>query len=335
MRIDHTHSHVHPQRMRRTVATLFGSTCLKCRRRALFSYLHQKRQRPLTTVKLLQKAFLRRPEKESAIGTLLSSSNASPRRHAQKSLAATHSLMQSSSLEYNSEVESGETATPDTERSMDWHDDSDTSSTTSPAGEHTMSTQMGNNISWRKSEPEVGFRLDKLPSPAYFNSPSAKVASGDLAQQQDSHKHIASPKSRQSSQLASHTHTRYNEWQTKSGKPLQRGLINPSAWCYRRSLLQLLFASPQFYNVMVSPKMEQHICNGVCVTCALKSAVESYHGASTQQLNLDIRRLDEAILKTGRESSPAWRANNKHIQDDAHHFLLYILGIVEASKCFK
>jgi len=159
-----------------------------------------------------------------------------------------------------------------------------------------------------------------------FNARSLNIAPPSRSPQS-----IVAPISKRSADESLHNVSR---WPTKVGKPQLRGLINPSAWCYRRSLLQLLFAVPHFYNVL-SNRNQNTKCDPKCVTCALRCAVQAYHTGTMQQLNHEIRNLDDAILKTGRESSPAWRANNKHNQDDAHHFLLYILGTMEVSKCLK
>lgn len=117
-------------------------------------------------------------------------------------------------------------------------------------------------------------------------------------------------------------------WPSSLGNPRRRGLQNPANWCYRRSVLQSLFSTPQFFNVLANH--EPGTCPRNCVTCGLRTALRTYH-SNSPQLGGHIRQLDERIHATGRKSDPRWTANG-HTQEDAHDFLTYLLGTVEGVK---
>ncbi|PNS19986.1 hypothetical protein CAC42_7953 [Sphaceloma murrayae] len=121
------------------------------------------------------------------------------------------------------------------------------------------------------------------------------------------------------------------EWPSDIGRPRRRGLSNPMSWCYRRSVLQAVFSTPQFYNLLLShPK---GACAPNCVTCALQTALQSYH-KNLPQLGNDVKQLDRRIAATGRRSDPRWIFNNQ-THEDAHDFFQYLLGTVEGSRCIK
>ncbi|KAF4556859.1 Ubiquitin carboxyl-terminal hydrolase-like protein 11 [Elsinoe fawcettii] len=118
-------------------------------------------------------------------------------------------------------------------------------------------------------------------------------------------------------------------WPSSLGNPRTRGMQNPSQWCYRRSVLQALFSTPQFFNILGGNQARCSSTN--CVSCALRAAVRAYHGGASTLAN-DIRQLDRAITATGRNSDPRWNRTG-HSQEDAHDFFAYLLGTLEAARC--
>ena len=118
-------------------------------------------------------------------------------------------------------------------------------------------------------------------------------------------------------------------WPSSVGKPKIKGLSNPSQWCYRRSVLQSLIATPQLFNLLDQchrscPKQ------GRCVTCAMRQLLISYH-TSAGGVGSQLGALDGAIRATGRSSDPRWSAISQ-TQEDSHDFLQYLLNTFEKAK---
>ncbi|KAI4743076.1 cysteine proteinase [Aureobasidium sp. EXF-12298] len=118
-------------------------------------------------------------------------------------------------------------------------------------------------------------------------------------------------------------------WPSSVGKPKIKGLSNPSQWCYRRSVLQSLIATPHLFNLLDEchkscPKQ------GRCVTCAMRQLLLSYH-TSPGGVGTQLAALDSAIRATGRSSDPRWSATGQ-TQEDSHDFLQYLLNTFEKAK---
>jgi ubiquitin C-terminal hydrolase len=118
-------------------------------------------------------------------------------------------------------------------------------------------------------------------------------------------------------------------WPSSVGKPKIKGLSNPSQWCYRRSVLQSLIATPQLFNLL-SECHKSCPKQGRCVTCAMRQLLMSYH-TSPGGVGSQLTALDNAIRATGRSSDPRWAATNQ-TQEDSHDFLQYLLGTFENAK---
>ncbi|KAG8625777.1 hypothetical protein KVT40_006178 [Elsinoe batatas] len=118
-------------------------------------------------------------------------------------------------------------------------------------------------------------------------------------------------------------------WPATLGRPRTRGMVNPAQWCYRRSVLQSLFSTPQFFNVLDS-HVQGRCPGGNCVTCALRTAIRDYHSGMPTMGN-QIMRLDQTIRRTGRQSS-GW-TRNQQTQEDAHDFHAYLIRTVKEARC--
>lgn len=117
-------------------------------------------------------------------------------------------------------------------------------------------------------------------------------------------------------------------WPSRVGTQKIKGLRNPGNWCYRRSVLQILLAMPQFFNLLEQTHVECHAPKGRCVNCALFNFFNTYHKEGA--VGPYLTALDAAIRATS-TSIPGW-TSNKNTQEDSHEFLQYLLGTVEDTE---
>lgn len=119
-------------------------------------------------------------------------------------------------------------------------------------------------------------------------------------------------------------------WPADLGGQKVRGLRNPHNWCYRRSLLQALACSPQFFNMMDGTHDRCDKIKRGCVTCQLRLLLQVYHGGKPG-LQTALTSFDNAIKTTGRRSDPRWEGVGNG-QEDSFLFLQYLMGIIENTR---
>ena len=282
--------HVRKRKLQDTLESFISSPCRSCRRRLLFSYIHQKRGlRPPPSSMVLTRSMARKDVSPSVENNAISTSKSPSRKR-----------------------KLGEEATPPAKKPAgkaltNGHAPTDPASTPLPPSPKAKpkATQAPALKSFHE-KPEattIAAKSPQLLTSPKINGTNLKVSVAATASPGNGNRVT-------------------KVWPASVEKPKVRGLDNPSQWCYRRSLQQALFCVPQFFNVL--DKHTKHTNNGNCVSCALAQSVQSYQ-TGAGDLRGKVSNLDNVIKATGRKSDPSWKSVG-HSQDDSHDFLQYLLG---------
>lgn len=119
-----------------------------------------------------------------------------------------------------------------------------------------------------------------------------------------------------------------NSWPASVGTPKTKGLENPGAFCYRRSTLQSLLCTPQFFHLLT---ISHDGCqrSPACVVCKLSDLARAYQTTSRNNVDKELGALDSVIRKTGRYGDNKWTSNDTNKQEDAYLFFAYLVECVE------
>lgn len=200
-----------------------------------------------------------------------------------------------------------------------------------PANHPNLSRKRGSyDAEISSSKPDGAAKRTKLDPISTEKKPSDQKSAKNNESKQPSPKN---PPERPQSQSARRDSSvarnqAANIWPASVGTPRTKGLENPGAFCYRRSTLQSLLCTPQFFHLLT----KSHVgCqrSSACVVCKLSDLATAYQTTSRNNVDRELSALDSVIRKTGRQGDNKWTSNDPYRQEDAYLFFAYLVECVE------
>lgn len=343
------------QKARRNHRTLAHSSCIHCRRKSYFALLHQApRLRTMAIASQRQERLLRKIERVAAGPAPRVSSPKSPksvpspgaaaepannpglsRKRGSSNAEAAGSALPATSPKSPKSVPSPRAAAgsappvtlPKSPKSVP-----SLGVASEPANHPDLSRKRGSySAEISSSNPDGPSKRPKLDSISKEEKPSAqKPSAKNNENKQPSPKNPpersqSEPARRNSSVVRNQA---ANSWPASVGTPKTKGLENPGTFCYRRSTLQSLLCTPQFFHLLT----KFHVgCqrSSACVVCKLRDLATAYQTTSRNNVDRELSALDSVIRKTGRQGDNKWTSNEPYKQEDAYLFFAYLVECVE------